>query len=172
MTSPTAIRDSILTLLTTTGFAVLATENAGQPHTSLIAITPFNEGQRLVFATYRNTQKFTNLMQNKRVSVLIDGRHQEGVNGALASFILSVVGRVQEIPAVTHPQLLSAHLQKHPDLAAFTHAPDCVLLEVVVEAYQVVRGIDDVTWWCADDLRNLPSSGATERVDAEPSAST
>jgi nitroimidazol reductase NimA-like FMN-containing flavoprotein (pyridoxamine 5'-phosphate oxidase superfamily) len=158
MTSPTAIRDSIQTLLNTTGFAVLATENAGQPHTSLIAITPIDEGQRLVFATYRNTQKFTNLLQNKRVSVLVDGRGPEGSRGALASFILSAVGRVQEIDAATHPKLLGAHLSKHPDLEAFTQEPDCVLLEVVVEAYQVVRGIDDVTWWCASDLKKLPLS--------------
>ena len=152
MNPPTSIQDSILTLLNTVGFAVLATENAGQPHTSLIAITPFDEGQRLVFATYRNTRKFTNLMQNQRVSVLMDGRHHEGSSGTPDGFILSAVGRVQEINAVTHSHLLSAHLQKHPDLATFTQAPDCVLLEVVVEAYQVVRGIEDVSWWCVADL--------------------
>jgi hypothetical protein len=58
--------------------------------------------------------------------------------------------------------LLRAHLQKHPDLEAFTQAPDCVLLEVVVQAYQVVRGIDDVTWWTADELKTLPSCGMTK----------
>lgn len=172
MTSPIAIRDSIQTLLNTTGFAVLATENAGQPHTSLIAITPLDEGQRLVFATYRNTRKFTNLMQNQRVSVLVDGRYREGSSGASAGFILSAVGQVQEINAAMHPQLLGVHLQRHPDLATFTQAPDCVLLEVVVEAYQVVRGIDDVTWWCAHDLKKLPSSAVTKNADAEQSAST
>jgi nitroimidazol reductase NimA-like FMN-containing flavoprotein (pyridoxamine 5'-phosphate oxidase superfamily) len=156
MTSPTAIRDSIQTLLNTTGFAVLATENAGQPHTSLIAITPFYNGQRLVFATYRNTRKFTNLLQNQRVSVLVDGRCRESANDALAGFILSAVGRAQEVHATLHPQVLAAHLQKHPDLAAFTQTPDCVLLEVVVEAYQVVRGIDDVTWWRLDELNCQP----------------
>jgi hypothetical protein len=46
-----------MTLLNTIGFAVLATENAGQPYTSLIAITALDEGQRLVFATYRKTGK-------------------------------------------------------------------------------------------------------------------
>lgn len=158
MTSLSSIRDSIQTLLNTTGFAVLATEHAGQPHTSLIAITPLDEGQRLVFATYRNTRKFSNLMQNQRVSVLIDGRYREGSNGTLAGFILSAVGRVQEINAATQPQLLGAHLQRHPDLATFTQAPDCVLLEVMVEAYQVVRGIDDVTWWSTDNLKNSPTS--------------
>ncbi len=153
MTSPTAIWDSIQTLLNNTGFAVLATENAGQPHTSLIAITPLDAGKRLVFATYRNTRKFTNLMQNQRVSMLMDGRSRTGSSGAAEGFILSAVGRAQEINVVTQPLRLGAHLQKHPDLATFLQAADCVLLEVVVEAYQLVRGIDDVSWWRVDDRK-------------------
>lgn len=145
-------------MLGSTGFAVLATENAGQPHTSLIAVTALDEGQRLVFATYRHTRKFTNLMQNQRVSVLMDGRSRKGDSGVPDGFILSAVGRAQEIDAAMHAAVLGCHLLKHPDLAAFTQAPDCVLLEVVVEAYQVVRGIDDVTWWCVDGLKKLPSA--------------
>ena len=153
MTQLATIRDSIQTLLKTIGFAVLATENAGQPHTSLIAITPIDEGQRLVFATYRNTRKFANLMQNPRVSVLMDGRYREVASGAPDGLILSAVGRVQEIEASKLSHLLAAHLQKHPALATFIQASDCVLLEVAVDRYQVVRGIDDVTWWCVDDLK-------------------
>ncbi len=160
MTSPAAVKDRIQKWLNSTGFAVLATESAGQPHTSLIAITPVDEGQRLVFATYRNTRKFTNLMQNQRVSVLMDGSQRDSQDGTATSFVLSAVGRVQEINATSRPGLLGAHLEKHPDLATFTQAPDCVLLEVVVEAYQVVHGIDDVTWWCVDDLKN-PSDKAS-----------
>ena len=153
MTPPTAIRDSVRTLLKTTGFAVLATEDAGQPHTSLIAITPLDEGQRLVFATYRNTRKFTNLMQNPRVSLLIDGRYREAASGTPDGLALSAVGRVREVDASTLSHRLAAHLQRHPDLATFMQAPDCVLLEVEVDRYQVVRGIDDVTWWCVDYLK-------------------
>ncbi len=153
MTSSAAIRDSIQKLLDTTGFAVLATENGGQPHTSLIAITPVDAGRRLIFATYRNTRKFTNLMQNQRVSVLMDGSRRDSQYDTATDFVLSAVGRVQEINATTLPELLGAHLEKHPDLATFTLAPDCVLLEVVVEAYQVVHGIDDATWWSVDNLK-------------------
>ena len=153
MTSFDSIRGSIQQLLNTIGYAVLATENAGQPHTSLIAITPVEAGQRLVFATYRNTRKFTNLMQNQRVSVLMDGSRRHSQDGTTTDLVLSAVGRVQEINAAAHPDLLGAHLEKHPDLTTFTQAPDCVLLEVVVEAYQVVHGIDDVTWWSVDDLK-------------------
>ena len=153
MTSSASIRDSIQKLLGTTGFAVLATEHAGQPHTSLIAITPVDAGRRLVFATYRNTRKFTNLMQNQRVSVLMDGSRRDSQAGTATGLVLSAVGRVQEVNATTHPDLLGAHLEKHPDLESFTRAPDCVLLEVVVEAYQVVHGIDNVTWLSVDDLK-------------------
>ena len=162
MTFPSSIRDSVLTLLKTTGFAVLATESAGQPHTSLVAVTPLDEGKRLVFATYRNTQKFTNLLQNPKVSLLIDGRHRETACGTPDGFILSAVGRVQQIDAGVMPHLLESHLHKHPDLMAFTQTPDCVLLEVLVDRYQVVRGIDDVTWWCMYDLQQPEHKSGTE----------
>jgi hypothetical protein len=152
MTAPACARDGIVALLNSVGFAVLATEHAGQPHTSLVAITPVDNWHRLVFATYRNTRKFTNLTHNKRVSVLMDGRHHAAPCGAPGSFVLSAVGRVQDVDPAVHPATLQAHLQRHPDLLAFTQSPDCVLLEVVVEAYQVVHGIDDVTWWCVADL--------------------
>jgi heme iron utilization protein len=171
MTSPTTIRDSIQALLHTTAFAVLATESAGQPHTSLIAITPFDDGRRLVFATYRNTRKFTNLMQNQRVSVLVDGRCRNSANGALTGFILSAVGRAQEVDTNACHDLLDGHLQRHPDLVAFTQTPDCVLLEVVVASYQVVRGIDDVTWWRVDDPKDVPLIVDTEEVGAVRAAS-
>jgi general stress protein 26 len=171
MTSPTTIRDSIQALLHTNAFAVLATESAGQPHTSLIAITPFDDGRRLVFATYRNTRKFTNLMQNQRVSVLVDGRCRDSTSGALAGFILSAVGRAQEIDVMACPRLLDAHLQRHPDLVAFTQTPDCVLLEIVVESYQLVRSIDDVTWWRADDMKELLVLGDTGDANTAPATS-
>ena len=147
----TTTRVHVLEMLKTTGFAVLATENAGQPHTSLIAVTPLDEGRTLVFATYRNTRKFANLMQNPRVSVLMSSRQNEAATGAPSGLIVSAVGLAREINPVNLPLLLSEHLNKHPDLKSFVHEPDCALLEVVVEKYQVVRGIDDVTWWNVND---------------------
>lgn len=150
--APAFTRDGIVELLHSVGHGVLATEHAGQPHTSLVAITPVDGWHRLVFATYRNTRKFNNLTHNKRVSILMDGRQSEANGMGHCCFVLSAVGRVQEITADSLCALRLAHLHRHPDLRAFTDSPDCVLLEVVVEAYQVVQGIDDVTWWSVQDL--------------------
>ena len=152
MTRPAVTRDTLLNMLDNVGFGVLATEHAGQPHTSLIAITAVENGHGLLFATYRNTRKFSNLAHNKRVSVLMDGRSRVGLCGTATCFVLSAVGRVHDIGDDAYATLLAAHLQRHPDLLAFTQAPDCVLLEVVIDAYQVVNGIDDVSWWRVQDL--------------------
>ena len=82
----------------------------------------------------------------------MDGRYTQSPDGAGDGTVLSAVGRVREINASTDPQLLAAHLNRHPGLVAFTQAPDCVLLEVVVESYQMVRGIEDVSWMSALEL--------------------
>lgn len=54
--------------------AVLATESEGQPYTSLIsyAITP--DAKEIVFATPKSTQKYKNILKNRRISILIDTR--------------------------------------------------------------------------------------------------
>ena len=49
-------------LLKASRLAVLATEGNGQPHASLIAITPVHGIGQMIFATYRNTRKFKNLL--------------------------------------------------------------------------------------------------------------
>ncbi|MDP2000700.1 MAG: pyridoxamine 5'-phosphate oxidase family protein [Rhodoferax sp.] len=146
-----ASKQCVEQILETTGFAVLATESGGTPHTSLIAFTVIGGWRQLIFATYRDTRKYSNLMQNDRVSILVDGRHictaddQQG-------FVVTAIGKAQDIVATELTAAHQAHLTRHPDLAAFMQSPDCVLLGVVVEAYQVVRGIDDVVWWSANDL--------------------
>jgi len=152
MTLLTVTPQSILTMLNDVGFGVLATEHAGQPHTSLVAITPLEDGQRLLFATYRNTPKFRNLGHNARVSVLMDGRSRVDACSTETCLVLSAVGQVTELEGAAAPHALDAHLLHHPQLQGFLNAPDCVLLQIAVEAYQVVNGVDDVSWWPVTEL--------------------
>ncbi len=151
MHHPATSKHTVQQLLDATGFAILATEGAGQPHASLIAVTPFQGWRQLVFATYRDTQKYRNLLNNRRVSVLVDGC-KASRGGVQEGFVVTAVGQALDIPAHQHAAALQVHLQRHPDLASFLQSPDCVLVGVSVEAYQVVRSIDDVTWWTVDDL--------------------
>ena len=131
-------------------FAVLATEGEGQPHASLIAITPVDSYRQLVFATYRSTRKFRNLAHNGKVAILYEiqktGRSDE------KSYVITAFGFAKEIMIEENDSTLSAHLKRHPDLGPFLRSSDCALILVTVEAYQIVHGIDNVIWWPLDNL--------------------
>jgi hypothetical protein len=72
-------------------FAVLATEGDGQPHASLIAITPVKGFRQLIFATYRSTNKYRNLLHNCKVAVLIE-IGDPGNSGSDKGFVLTAFG--------------------------------------------------------------------------------
>jgi uncharacterized pyridoxamine 5'-phosphate oxidase family protein len=132
-------------------FAVLATEGNGQPHVSLIAVTPMEGFRKLIFATYRNTRKFQNLTHNGKVAVLFENI-TNNKSGLQESFVLTAFGHVEEIEIAENTKVFYAHLERHPELLSFMQSEDCSLVRIKVDTYQVVRGIDDVEWWTIDDL--------------------
>jgi len=136
-------------------FAVLATEGEGQPHASLIAVTPMEGYRKLIFATYRNTRKYQNLTYNGKVAVLVESIDVNS-SGLKESFVLTAFGQVEDIEAHEKNMVFEAHLERHPGLLSFIQSEDCSLVRIKVDTYQVVRGIDDVEWWTIDDL-NSPS---------------
>jgi len=131
-------------------FAVLSTEGDGQPHASLIAITPAGGPRHLIFATYRDTRKYRNLIDNSKVAIFVDGR-EAAAAGSREGFVLTALGRAEEIGSAEHNEALNAHLHRHPDLDSFLRSAGCALFRVTIGSYQIVRGIDDVRWWSIDD---------------------
>ena len=140
------IRKYVEDILQTSRLGVLATEAHGQPHASLIAITPFHDFRQVIFATYRNTRKFENILHNGRVAVLIQGEDRNSSN-LQKGYALTAYGYAQELGKSELEEAERAHLERHPDLENLMHSGDFTIILIKVEAYQVVRGIDDVVWW-------------------------
>jgi heme iron utilization protein len=151
MNKESTIKEYIEGVLRTSGFAVLATEGNGQPHTSLIAITPFGDFRQILFATYRDTLKYRNLSHNNKVAVLIEGGYLNA-EGLKESVVLSVIGRAEEISSAENESACLAHLKKHPEMESFMLSPDCALIRVIARSYQVACGIDDIRWITAEEL--------------------
>jgi heme iron utilization protein len=145
------IREYVVEALQSNRLAVLATEGEGQPHASLIAITPYEGLRQLIFATYRNTRKFRNLELNAKVAVLIEGKNEEK-SGIKNGFVITAYGIAEEIDIAANNTALQAHLQKYPELLNFTSESDCALMLITVENYQVVQGIENVVWCSVDEL--------------------
>lgn len=154
MNKETNINEYIGYILSTSRFAVLATEGNGQPHTSLIAITPVENFSQLIFATYRNTLKYRNLMQNNKVAVLVEGEHVNS-KGLKESVVLTIIGHTQEINIEENEASFQAHLKQHPELESFMLSTDCALILVIAKTYQVVLGIDDIRWITAENLNPI-----------------
>jgi nitroimidazol reductase NimA-like FMN-containing flavoprotein (pyridoxamine 5'-phosphate oxidase superfamily) len=151
MNKQSKIKESIEGIIKTRRFAVLATEGEGQPHTSLIAITPFGSFLQLIFATYRNTRKYRNLVRNSKVAVLIEGEYVN-MKGLKESIVLTIIGLTEEIRMAENEAASHAHLKRHPEMESFMLSSDCALIMVIAQSYQVVYGIDDIRWIKADDL--------------------
>ena len=150
MKNPIQIKTYVEGILKTCTLAVLATEANGQPCASLMAITPFKGFRQILFATYRNTQKFENIINNSRVAVLIQGEEQDRSN-LQKGFALTAYGHAHEVGKSELEEAVHSHLKRHPNLESFLHSGDIAILRIKVETYQVVRGIDDVVWWPVTD---------------------
>ena len=151
MNKQTTLKEYIKAILKTSNLAVLATEGNGQPHTSLIAITPFENFRQIIFATYRNTLKFRNLSDNNKVAVLIEGEYLSK-KGLKESVVLTIIGHTEDISIAGNEAAYRAHLKQHPEMESFMRSPDCALIRIIAQSYQVVFGIDDIKWITADEL--------------------
>ena len=151
MNKQNKIKEYIESVLKTCGFAVLATEGNGQPHASLIAITPFGNFRQIIFATYRDTLKYQNLSNNNKVAVLIE-RGVINIKGHKQSVVLTIIGNTEEISITENEAVYQVHLKRHPEMESFMLSSDCALFLVMAQSYKIVYGIDDIRWITADEL--------------------
>ncbi len=140
------IESEIQRVIYTERFAVLATQCDGQPHTSLMAFTAMDGICRLIVATYRDTKKYRNLLENNRVAALIDNRTVLST-GSPQGIVLTLHGFITEVSDAERGEAKQAHLARHPDLKAFLNSAECVLLAVTVSDYELVGSIEDVSWY-------------------------
>ncbi|MEN6474666.1 MAG: pyridoxamine 5'-phosphate oxidase family protein [Syntrophaceae bacterium] len=124
-------------------FAVLATQDKGQPYVSLMAFAHTEDLEGLIVATDRGTRKFTNLLSNTRVAVMIDNRSNRGTDTETATAV-TILGQALELSGEERERHLAAYVRKYPHLSAFARSQKCALIRIAVESYYVVSGLYDV----------------------------
>lgn len=152
--------EEIRKLMMEQGLAVLCTAQPdGQAYTSLVAFAASQDLKQIAFATMRATRKFANLSSNPRVALLLDDRaHQP--SDLLDAAALTLRGQAREIEADERVRWTTALLAKHPTMAGFLGSPDCAVIVVGVDRFQLVTRFQQVTELVLRD-------GVLERVTAE-----
>jgi nitroimidazol reductase NimA-like FMN-containing flavoprotein (pyridoxamine 5'-phosphate oxidase superfamily) len=125
-------------------FAVIATQASNEPYTSLVAFSSIEDLSFLIFATLRQTRKYENILQNAKISMLIDNRENlsSDVKNAIA---VTVVGNASEIKD-DRQHFLDIHLKKHPYLREFLQDSNCALVGLAVEKIFIVRQFQQITF--------------------------
>ena len=128
-------------------FAVLATRGVGQPYTSLISFAASSDLQYLVFSTPTQTRKYSQIITDNRVSLLIDNRSQQPESINLISAI-TVTGKARPLEKEEEVEQWSRLLiDKHSYLDKFFKAPTSSLILVRAVRYFYVRRFQEVYQW-------------------------
>ncbi|MGB9937480.1 MAG: pyridoxamine 5'-phosphate oxidase family protein [Methanobacterium sp.] len=128
-------------------FAVLSTQGDKQPYASIICFSASPDAKNIIFATPKQTRKFSLLHKQSRVALLIDDRSRNppSVNRISA---VTVTGKSR---ILEHGDELSKWkvllLKKHPYLASFVEAPSTAVIRVDVYRYFFVRHFQEVVEW-------------------------
>lgn len=117
--------------------AVLATDSASGPYTSLVAVAITPDQRKIFFATSRGTRKWVNLSDNPKVSILIDNRNNQVKDFSQAA-AATFLGKAEELSETDRESGVLIYLSRHPQMAKFIESPDTALFCVNVSAIYFV----------------------------------
>jgi nitroimidazol reductase NimA-like FMN-containing flavoprotein (pyridoxamine 5'-phosphate oxidase superfamily) len=143
MTTNQELLDRIRALLQAQNCGVLATHGSEYPYTTLVGYASSPDCREVLFATIRDTRKYSNIRKSANVSLLIDSRVNR-VADFQDAMALTVLGRARELDKKSENACLALYLDKHPYLEDFVNAPNCSLIKIAVARYILVDHFQNV----------------------------
>lgn len=133
--------DNMKALVKQKDICVLATISHNKPHCSLMAYTADDEGLEIYMVTNRDTKKYTNLVQNPAVSLLIDTRDEIRDSGRLKAEALTVEGEFQPIEDAGKEARVRDKLRaRHPHLEELISDPNSAVFSIRVLSFLLLQG--------------------------------
>ncbi len=128
-------------LLRCRGDGVLCTAAQGRPHCSLMSYVTDPSCDTVIMATLKYSTKFKNIMENPRVSLLVDTRDSRGRGDHGAVQALTVAGNIEiEADKARDAEARARLLERHPLVRPILEDPDSVLLYVRIESFLLLDG--------------------------------
>ena len=123
---------------------VLATVSERRPHCSLMSYISDEEGREVYLVSHKETKKYSNLIENPTVSLLIDTREEEKEQRRIDIKALTITGEFQTIKNPAKKDLIRARfLERHPHLLEFLNDPGAEIFSIKVRSFQLLDGLKD-----------------------------
>lgn len=135
--------ESISSLFESQRVAVLATQKNSQPYASLVAFTVSDDLEFFYFLTPDTTRKYDYLTANPQVAILVsdDENKADDIYNAISVTGTGVASVVQNPHGKKELQMF---LRKHPQLKAFSEAPETVFVCIHMKQYAMVNQFQNV----------------------------
>lgn len=144
--SQSSLPGPMLEIIRVQRVGVLATADpGGRPHCSLMSLLASDDGLSLYLLTGRETRKYRNLLDNPRVSLLLDTRGQPGPEAQVLALTLEGLARTLE-DGPRRAQVLERLLARHPQLAQLAALPGAKVVEVRLLSLQLLEGPQRATY--------------------------
>mgnify|MGYP001060572342 CR=1 FL=1 len=136
--------DRVKAFLREKDMCVLATTREGRPHCSLMAYVTDEEAEWIYMVTRRTTTKYTNLLFNEQVSLLVDNRC-EGLPADRGKIqALTVHGVFHAVQnQETRKKILKKLLARHPHMREFLSHPEAEIISVRANSFLFLDGVSD-----------------------------
>ena len=137
------IQNRLRNLLKSQNLAVVSTQFGGQPYASLVAFAATEDLRHIFFVTARTTRKFSNLISDPRVAILVNSsiNRESDFHDAIS---ITITGAAEEISDPEKQDILELYLEKHPYLEDFARSPSCALVRVDARSYYMVQNFQNV----------------------------
>ncbi|MBN1631224.1 MAG: pyridoxamine 5'-phosphate oxidase family protein [Thermoleophilia bacterium] len=143
-------------LLDSQRFAVLSTASESGPYCSLVAFWAAGDLSHVLFATMRDSRKFSNLTAHPQVALLFDDRSNRD-SDIQEGMAVTATGEAWELTdGGARTAAAALFLAKHPQLAEFVGSPGCALVRVEVDVYHVVTHFQNVVQLFSSPTGRMP----------------
>lgn len=122
---------------------VLATVTGGKPHCSLMSYIADPDCRRIFMVTHRQTKKYSNLIENPWVSILIDTREEDPGGDVGRKKALTISGTFQNLDPGKKDEVRKKFLKKHPQLRDLVDDPETEIFSIRVQSFQLLEGLRD-----------------------------
>jgi len=130
---------------------VLATVSEGKPHCSLMSYISDEEGREIYLISHKQTKKYSNLVENPTVSLLIDTREEEKGHKRVYIKALTVSGEFQTIDNPAKKDLVRAKfLKRQPHLTDFLNDSGAEIFSIKIKSFQLLDGVKDAFFETTD----------------------
>jgi nitroimidazol reductase NimA-like FMN-containing flavoprotein (pyridoxamine 5'-phosphate oxidase superfamily) len=109
-----------------------------------MAYTTDDDCSEIYMATYRNTKKFRNLMENPSVSLLIDTREEHKGSHRPEAKAMTVSGAFETLQDNQKKSRVKTRLlNRHPHLKEFLDHPDAEIICIKIRSFLLLDGLTD-----------------------------